>query len=238
MRNIIFLIGFISFTVSICAQNFTFQESTDLNSDGETDKINLEIIEGTSSEFVLNVNDIQYKDVHHNEEILGFKIVDININDKYKEIIIAHTSGGEDDSKYLIFWYDKKNIIKMEDLGGWANFTGNGIVYVNNWENFWTRVDKYVLNDITRTLKFIPQFAYYVGIKAKVVNSFSIFRNKDLKEPVALLNKDSEIELLLCDNVGPDWKNYLYLIKSISGLTGWAKWEDIQNNVIGIKYAD
>jgi len=219
------------------AQELIFEESVDLNSDNKIEQINLEIIQGTTNQFILKIADKEYKDSFSDEGIDGFQIIDINKYDKFKEVAV-HSPGSSDDDEYIIFWYDGENIIKMDRLGRWPKFLGNGILYIDNWEDFWVRRDKLILDDNSRTLYPVQQFAYYVGVKIKVVNSFSIYRNKDLKEVVALLSKDSEIELLLCDISTDNWFDYLYLIKSGSGLTGWAKFEEIYNNSTGFPLAD
>ncbi len=219
------------------AQELIFEESVDLNSDDKIEQINLKIIQGTTNQFILKVADKEYKDGFSDEGIDGFRIIDINKYDKFKEVVV-HSPGSSDDDEYIIFWYDGENIIKMDRLARWPKFLGNGILYVDNWEDFWVRRDKWVLDDNSRILYPVPQFAYYVGVKIKVVNGFSIYRDKDLKETVALLSKDSEIELLLCDISADNWFDYLYLIKSGSGLTGWAKFEEIYNNSTGFPLAD
>lgn len=236
MKNILIIILLLA-AFSINAQDFIFQESTDLNSDGKTEQINLELIEGTFDQFILKIGDKEHKDELGIEGIDGFKIIDINKYDKYKEIAV-HTPGPSDDDEYLIYWYDGENIIEMDYLARWPKFLGNGILYVDNWEDFWIRRDKMVLDDKTRTLNHVPQFAYYVGVKIRVVNSFSIYRDKELKQPVALLSKDSEIELLLCDTTGSNRYEYLYLIKSSSGLIGWARYKEIYDNSEGFPFAD
>ncbi len=126
----------------------------------------------------------------------------------------------------------------MAHLSRWPVFLGNGIVYVDNWEGFWKKRDKYVLNDANRELNLVPQYAYFVGVRVKVENSFTIYKNKDLKDIVAYLGKDSEIELLICDTENKNWPDYLYLIKSGSGLTGWASFTVIGKNSTGFPYAD
>jgi len=167
----------------------------------------------------------------------GFQIIDIDVNDKYLEVAV-HTSGPSNDDEYLIYWYDGLNIIRIAYLERWPTFIGNGIVYVDDWEGFWTKRDKYVLNKAGRTLDYVPQFAYYIGIMIRVENSFSIYRDIDLKDQVALLSKYSDIELLLCKTINGEWDDYLYLIKSESGLLGWAKADVIFKNSTGIHWAD
>jgi hypothetical protein len=84
----------------------------------------------------------------------------------------------------------------------------------------------------------VPQFAYYVGVKATVKNNFPIFKDKELKEKVALLSKNSEIEILVCDMDYREWNDHIYLMKSKSNLIGWASNQDIYKNLEGLPLAD
>ncbi len=89
-----------------------------------------------------------------------------------------------------------------------------------------------------RKLKLVEQFAYYVGVKVKVKKGFIIYKEKELNNKVALLSKGSEIELILCDKTDKKYFNYIYLIKSESGLLGWSEFRQIQENTEGIQTAD
>ena len=236
MRNISCFIGLIFFTISINAQEFIYQETIDLDSDGDSEIIKIELIQGTYYQFILKIADQEIRDTL-GEGINGFQIIDIDKTDKYKEIAV-HSSGPSNDDEYKIYWYDGDTIKKMAFIERWPTFLGNGIVYVDNWEGFWTKRDKYLLNKNDRTLDHIPQFAYYIGIKIRVENSFTIYREKDLKDEVALLSKYSEIELLLCDTEKKEGDKYLYLIKSESGLVGWTRSDVLIKNTTGINWAD
>jgi hypothetical protein len=217
------------------AEDFISKSSTDLNGDNKIENINLTKI-GDTGEFYLEISGKKIKDRIGGVPD-GFTIIDINTNDKYKEIAV-HTPGPSSDDEYLIYWYDGKSIKEMALLARWPEFLGNGIVYVDDWMGFWRRREKYVLNNSTRKLELVPRFAYYVGVKATVKKSFSIFKDKDLKQEVALLGKYSEIELLLCDMNYRKAYDDLYLIKSKSNLIGWAGCKDVFENLEGLPWAD
>ncbi|MEO0292853.1 MAG: hypothetical protein ABIN61_01355 [candidate division WOR-3 bacterium] len=223
--------------LSLRAIDFVSRSSIDLNGDNEIENIILININDVG-EFYLEISGQKIKGKFSNEESPdGFKIVDINTNDKYKEIAV-HSPGPSDDDEYFIYWYDGKSIKEMAHLSRWPEFPGNGIVYVKNWEGFWTKIDKYILNNSLRKLELVPQFAYYVGVKATVKKSFPIFRDKDLKEEVAWLTNNSEIEILLCDTKNREWDNYIFLIKSALGLVGWAHYKEVIENLDGLPLAD
>ena len=224
------------FTCITSAQQFNFSDRLDLNSDEKVDVISLG--DGPDSyDYILRINSSEIIGSFEDGETNGFQIVDINKWDKYKEIAV-HSPGSSSDDVYDIYWYDGSEIIFMKRLSRWPTFLENGIVYVDGWRGFWTQRDKFVLNNKTRRLELIPQYAYYVGIMVKVSTSFPIFRTRHLQDQVALLKENTEIELLMCDLNNSDWQNQLYLIKSSSNLLGWAKLHDIFDNSSGLPLAD
>ncbi len=222
--------------ISLKAENFIFKSTTDLNGDGVSEEISLANIDETA-EFYLEISGEKIQGKFDEEPSDGFIIIDIDQYDNYKEIAV-HTPGPSSDDEYFIYWYNGEAIQKIAHLSRWPKFLGNGIVYVDGWMGFWQCRDKYILNDSTRELERIPQFAYYVGVKATVKNSFPIFKDKELKEKVALLSKNSEIEILVCDMDNREWNEHIYLIKSKSNLIGWASNQDIYNNLEGLPLAD
>lgn len=231
------LFGFLIFlNFSLKAADFIFQSSTDLNGDKVPEEVSLRNI-GEITEFCLEISGKKIQGKFDEEPSDGFIIIDIDKYDKYKEIAV-HTPGPSSDDEYFIYWYDGEAIHKTAHISRWPEFLGNGIVYVNGWVDFWQCRDKYVLNNSTRELERVPQFAYYVGVKATVKNSFPIFKDKELKEKVALLSKNSEIEILLCDMDYREWSDYIYLIKAKSKLIGWASNQDIYNNLEELPLAD
>ncbi len=218
------------------AQEFTFLTETDLNSDSISELIKVETT-NNPGEFKLTIDNKMVLDKFDDGDTDGFQVIDIKKNDSYKEIAV-HTTGSSDDDEYMIYWYDGKDIIFMDHLSRWPTFNGNGIVYVNGWEGFWSSRDKYLLDDTNRKLELIEQFAYYVGVTVKVKNAFEIYKEKELINKVALLKEGSEIELILCDKSNQEYFDYKYLIKSSSGLLGWADFTQIGNNTEGLQFAD
>lgn len=230
------LILFLMANISLEAENFILKSITDLNGDNVPEEISLTNIDKTA-EFCLEISGKKIQGKFDEEPSDGFIIIDIDKYDKYKEIAV-HTPGPSSDDEYFVYWYDGETIKKTAQLSRWPEFLGNGIVYVDGWMGFWQCRNKYVLNNSTRELERIPQFAYYVGVKATVRNSFPIFKDRELKEKVALLSKNSEIEILVCDMDFREWNEHIYLIKSKSNLIGWASNQDIYNNLEGLPLAD
>lgn len=250
MRRLVILITFVYliFNASFCfALDIKTQAKVDLDGDGKLEDISIsEITE--AGEFLLKVDGISIRGRFNVEEAAdGFIIVDIDTTDKYKEVAV-HTPGPSDDDEYLIYWYDGKSVREMGRMSRWPTFVGNGIVYVDDWMGFWSKRDKYVLDVNKRILKLIPQELYYVGIEAKVIKSFPLYRTREGVEILAHLKPDSKVIILACDpsptepkGKKDDIDDYLYdwyLIKSETGLLGWARLKSFEENLKGLPWAD
>jgi len=235
-KLLVCLIGILSCNNYSMSQGFISDTTADLNNDHKQEKILLRTLDD-SYLFRLQISDVQITDSFTYESADGFRLIDIDKSDMFKEIAV-HCPGLSDDDEYLIFWYDGTNIIKMAQLARWPTFPGNGIVYADNWEGFWTRRDKYELDKSVRIVNLIPQPAYYVGVKATVKTPFMIYREPELNHKVALLGKDSEIELLLFSWGNEDYHDQLYLIKSQTGLLGWARYIEFSEKIEGLPLAD
>ena len=218
------------------AQEYVFRAKVDLNSDNQLETIKLENTD-KPYEYKLTINDKEVTGSFDAEYSDGFKVIDIDVDDKYKEIAV-HTQGPSDDISNIVYWYNGKEVLLIEQLHGTVIINGNGIIYLDNWEGFWTSRDKYVLEKITQDLHLTQQFAYYVGVKAKVKKGFTIYKETDLINKVASLSEGSEIELLLCDKTKREFFDRRFLIKSASGLTGWSDLKTIQENTEGLTWAD
>jgi hypothetical protein len=219
--------------------------TVDLDNDGTIDNVSLSDI-NESGDFVLNVNRIARKGKLLEGRADGFLIVDIDATDRYKEIAV-HTPGPSDDDEYLLFWYDGKSLMDMGRLSRWPIFVGNGIVLVDGWMGFWKKREKYVLDKTTRTLHRVPQELYHVGVEATVRESFPIFHSRKHSDIVSRVRPGSKVLLLACDP-SPECKtskgevdDYYcdwYLVRSVTGLTGWARLRSFWNKVEGLPWAD
>lgn len=234
MRKTAIILTLVSLSQFLFSQDFIFSSETDLNSDNKSDIIKVEAIGnpyGNPYEFKLTVNDSEIIGKFWDGTTDGFKIVDINKRDKYKEIAV-HTPGPSSDDEYLIYRYSRDTIYFMNHLSSRPTFVGNGIVYFDNWEGFWTKRDKYLLDQKEMKLKLIAQAAYYVGLKVKIKEGFVIYKETDLVNKVALLSSGSEIEIVLCkkSKEGNPFDNDRYLVKSKSKLIGWVSLKTLYEN--------
>ncbi len=216
------------------SQEMVSHEQVDLNGDGKVDEISLSAVSETGT-FTLTINDVSVRGRFATEEPAdGFTMVDIDQSDPFREVAV-HTPGPSDDDEYLIYGYDGTSIIEMGRLSRWPHFSGNGIVLVDTWMGFWKKREKYVLDRVSRKLLHVPQEFFYVGVTATVRKSFPIVRARGSRDVVAHLKPGSTILLLLYD---PSGGNERYLIKSETGLLGWATYETIHAHVEALPLAD
>lgn len=225
--KILFLILLISSFQLFASDTTIIKKSTkaDLDGDGRMNKISLSVYPDAEnpSKFVLKINNVAIsglfalvEDSKYIQKEFGIKIIDINKNDKFKEIVVFYDGGRYDLRSYQLFSFDGHLIYKMLDPVSMSpKHNGNGIVLVDQWRNFWTKREKYILNPKTRKLDIVLQELYYVGVKARVKMMFPIYKTKSGSKIVANLKPQSTSLILACDING--W----YLIKSESGLIGW-----------------
>lgn len=225
-RNFICFCSFCFFcALSIHSENITCAASADLDGDGKKDAIHLSI--DSEGEYALEINNVSINGELPDpgslcdEANYRLDIIDIDRTDKYQEVKILQYSGIDScmDYTHHILWYSGSFINLMWALEGQSpSFSGYGIVLVTEWVSFWLKTDKYVLDPKTRTMVFVPQAFYYVGVEATVDQSIPIFRTTAGKNVVANLKKGSTCSILLYDQTSG-----CYLIKSTTGLIGWTR---------------
>lgn len=227
------------------SSKYVTSAEVDLNGDEKIDKVTISLPDIPEEEwsletgdFELKVNDASIKG-KLGYTVDGFVIVDIDKNDKFKEIAV-HTGGESSDDEYLIYWYDGKSLRKMNWIARWPVFPGNGIVYVDNWMGFWSKRERYVLDRKKRVLKLVPQELYYIGQKVKVKKSFPLMQKRKGEKVLARLRLQSEILIIACAHIysGAKYSENWYLIKSSTGLLGWARLKSFRYKVEGLPLAD
>jgi hypothetical protein len=225
MKKQFYIAGFLCITICVSltgAQNFMMSAESDLNNDGTTDSIRLSEVEETGA-FTLTAGTAKISRTFEGGEAAdGLIIVDVDKTDNYKEIAV-HTPGSSDDHEFYVFWYDGTSLHEMAYLSMWPTFYENGIVNVDTWMGFWSKREKYVLNKKTRKLYNVAQGLYYVGVEAKVRESFSIYKTRTGSDVVANLKTNSTCFIMVCDTSPAKPMSDWYLIKSTTGLVGWAR---------------
>jgi hypothetical protein len=220
--------------VAICISwaspfDFVISQQVDLNGDGVNDSIWISTQPDGEFTLYIGANSVT-RSFKGGDPADGFLIVDVLESDKYKEVAV-HSPGPSSDDEYYLFWYDGKSIHEMSYLFRWPTFYGNGIVNVDNWMDFWSKTEKYVLNQESRELTHVPQELYYVGIEANVRQTFPIYRTRSGSDIVANLKENSTCLVLVCDISPGQIYEYWYLIKASSGLVGWARGRAILGNL-------
>lgn len=207
------------------ASNVIKTLAADLDGDGQPETVTLSVsLDGT---FVLKANGSSYAGEFHLEdaalELLNDQItlraVAIDQGGPCREIEFRYDGDRYDLQECFLFSYKDVTLRRIHDfpINAQPVYAGGGIVLVEHWQEFWTKKDKYLIDRGTRMLKAVPQAFYYVGVEAGVLEMFSIYRGMHTSDIVANLRPGSTCVILVYDPRG--W----YLIKSESGLVGWAK---------------
>lgn len=221
---------------------FVRQQTIDLNGDGKLDKISFKATEG-SPRFTLMVNgtSLTTKVEDFFDTLPGFRVLQLEGSSKRKQIVVG-IQGANDLQESHFFSYDGKTIRPMGVISGEIKVSGNGAVYNTVWRSFWTCTGKYALAS-TGKLVFIPQAGYYVGVKATAQKTFPLLATpKANGARVADVAPNSKIELLLFQpkNGIPqdsDGNEGWYLIKSQTGLCGWASFSSFKAKVNDLPFA-
>jgi hypothetical protein len=196
------------------AHGYVTSAVVDLNGIGKAERISLSGLTDRG-DFLLQVGKASVRG-RLGDLVDGFRIVDIDAADKYKEIAV-HTSGPSDDFEWLVYWYDGKAIRRVAYLPGWARFTGAGIVYVGEHMEWWSKTERYVLDAKTHTLRMTSQEMYHVGVRARVNTGFPLYASRNSKSVIANLRANSAALILLWEP-----KSKWYVVKSESDIVGWA----------------
>ncbi|MCB1159356.1 MAG: hypothetical protein H7A25_20075 [Leptospiraceae bacterium] len=201
----------------------------DLNGDAKPDVV--EIFQKAEQSF-LKINQTEILLKQGSESI---EIIDIQKKDKRKEVKV-HVGEGLDNDPYEIYSYDGKNIYQIGTIFS-PQYSGNGILYSNEWMGFWSKKVKYTLNPDKKTLMQAPQELFSVNVKARIKESFPIYQKQNSKTRIAYLRKGSQIEIFAAYTDGLKEENYLYLIRSSEGLIGWIEAKDIRDKMEDIPWA-
>lgn len=199
--------------------------TVDLNGDGKVDTITLKF-KDESTDFSLTVNDTT---VNGSMEWIteGLEIVDIDTHDKLKEIRI-YSDNTDDSAQFTLYEYDGKVLRKICFYKGIPEFTGTGLMYLDQWQYFWNKIEKYQFNPISHSFNLVAQPYYAVLdddnkiIESTVSVSTTIYLSPNSKTVVANLRKDSKATIMLATPLkGKDETKWCYLVKASSGVVGW-----------------
>ena len=213
----------------------TKSTTADLNGDGKAEPISLEWKEG-DSQFTLKVGGATLRGSAEGTEVHGVSVVDLDSGDKWKEVVVQ-MGLSESDIHSLLYGFDGKMLKELGGVHALTEVRGNGIVLSDSWMGFWNRREKYVLDRKAWRLERVPQDMYYVGAEASVKQSFALVRSRTDKTVVANLAQGSKIQVIAAEPVGADDAPLWYLVKSSTGLMGWAQTQDLTDKTEGLPFA-
>jgi len=242
-KKILFLLFVLSLKVHAADTTIV----TDVNYDGNNEKIKF-----TSSEdgsFTLIIND---KNIN-GQFIEGFdariEIIDMDRNDNLKEIV-AEGYGSSDYLECFFYQFADGSIVPCGYLSG--NFGiktgGNKILEEHIWMGFYSLDFEYEFDTKNKTLTYIQQNIYDIDVPAEVTKPFSVLKYRyDNSAVVMTLKPGTKISLVKVD-ITPkcmeeqidykfddncDW----FLIKTEDGVQGWCRLKDFRDNVEGLIWA-
>lgn len=163
----------------------------------------------------------------------GLEVVDLEGSDKWKEVAIT-TGMTDSDHRVFLYGFDGKTLKALGEVHALTEAKGNGIILSDTWMGFWNKREKYVLDRPSWKVRQVSQPLYFVGVEAKVKQSFALVQGRGDKTPVAILAPESRIQVLAADTSA---RPVLYLVKSSTGLLGWALGTDLEKNTQGLPFA-
>lgn len=211
------------------------EAEVDLNADGQPEKISFRINEDRG-EFLLTVNGYTKKGKFEFPEYPpeGFRIIDLDTGDPYKEILVK-CLGSSDHHQYYFFAFDGQKLKTMGCLYRCVSFQGDGVIQTHGWHVFWAIHDKYVVDNKTRTLKKVPQEFYYVGVTGQVVKPFPLYATRSGKQILTTVKEGAKVEILAA--VPAKYPNTWYLVANEDKLLGWIREKELLECVGGLPLA-
>jgi hypothetical protein len=208
--------------------------SADLDGDGKPESLSLEWKEGDDA-FILRAGSASAKGSAQDTEVQGLTVIDLDSGDKRKEVAV-HTGLTDQDKRVDLYAFDGKGLKPLGSVPTLTEVRGNGIILADSWQGFWSRRDKFTLDAKKGKVSEVPQELYHVGAEATVKKPFPLAASRTDKAPVATLAQGSRIQVIAAAPL-KGGKGYLYLVKSATGLLGWATAGDLSGHTEGLPFA-
>ncbi len=159
------------------------------------------------------------------ESLCEVEIHDIDSTNPQKELAICEF-GPRDDRSCTLYTLGKKGLTPVPFAAQIYTekyiTNGNGIILTETWWNrLYHRTEKYTLQNGAYTVT--PQPMYAAGATLHIDRTFPVVFAPEGSEVVANVRPDTDIVVLAEDGKHADW----FLVKLSSGVTGWAKLEDL-----------
>ncbi len=137
-----------------------------------------------------------------------------------ENIRVVFTEGLSDDPEFL--FYSSRGEFIAGVSGSKLYLSSNGFFYVVGTANdFFEKKRKYHLSN--GKIKEVKQPFYYIGLNTVTQKAVTLYQSKDLKEKVASLPADYNVELLLVEPDYDDHSEVFVLVRTELGLVGWVK---------------
>lgn len=233
VKKLILIIYFIHLTLWSYAQNTTpFSYLFEITSNHDRD-VHLYIDKNKSK-----IYNIKLKDLDENHPLYAPDDCESRMT------LLAETTIDQSNKMYAIvygycpepefYFYDVNDLSKSYGAVGGLNLyiPGNGNLYVSghvnsNFNN--KRKFKFEENKITE----VKQPLYYVGLETKTLKPLTLYKTKDMKDVVANLPENYNVQVLLAESSYGN-ESY-YLIKTEFGLVGWSKIKSGQYQSIDVE---
>lgn len=224
--------------------------NVDLNGDGVSEVVKLSSKEEKKQirYKVLVGEKVVFNDLSIGDTAPTLAIVDLDKTDKFIEIVIDDWVSGMELHTFT-FLRCEKNICKSlgaieADSPESVQFNHKGIVLADMWNGFYKKRQKYVVKKGKITKWEAPM--HFVGIDAAVRESFAIYKDESLQQPMAWLKLKTGVTVIALKNHTKrggkgkktkcevlKYKRYnfnscdLALVRSSSGLLGWMSYAQL-----------
>jgi hypothetical protein len=204
------------------APRFRMAATADLDGDGRAEAVKLTHLKRAyGAAFTLTVDSASLTDKLL-DEVDGFAIVDIDENDRYREVAV-HATGPSDCNSYYLLWYNGAEVHRAGRINGTLQYLGHGIMLARSRQEYWDRTDKYTLTAEHR-LRQVPQELYWVGeVKPAKKKSFPIYTRRDGDDVQAYVRAGSNVLVAACDCRGDEPSQWHYLLRTENGQLGWTR---------------
>lgn len=194
----------------------------DLNSDKKMEKIRL-MQSKDSGRFLLYINNQHVEITEYGNQIIGFKIVDVNKEDVYQEIAVESEEYGA--IIHNLYRYTGKTIVHIGRVGSNPTYDGKGNIIEWRHMGFWGAGKLYHWDEAAQQLKFVPQEFYFVGQSYPITCQFPIYSERNKQTIINYVYPGSKTEIVLFYPTSHDqerisWDGW-YLIKTENDVLGW-----------------
>lgn len=244
--NLLFIVLFICCLAPSSYADKINRFKEDLNGDGKSEEITVTFTgekERDEHDYIIEINEHIYNGEFPYDGIVAAEIVDIDRNDKQKELLVRF-DGETDDVIDNIFIFDD-GIVKIAEIpgGSVSEIIGNGVVTMFEWMGFWSRDKKYKLEG-----KYLVPVReeYSIDVNSTVANTMTLRSGTSLNSKItAELPPGSKITLkkvsiLSTQCTTPDGYTHeceWYYIESDTGNSGWIEFNELIESTMDLPWA-